>query len=191
MHLLPVWGSSVTMHLSPRLGSSRACVSVPLSLCMSLYLSVRSPASLFGNQSARPVFVHSACGHYIYSHIYIYQYKQMHRDAVPPRWKCVCIHFQFGSPAPPCIYPPDWGTKVPSGVQPSLLVCVSIRVQSRLLVCVYFCLSVWSSALLFGHQSVRPIIICSACGRYIYVYIHDYIYIHIYICIYINIYKYI
>ena len=28
----------------------------------------------------------------------------MHRDAGPPNWKCIFIHFQFGGPGPKFIY---------------------------------------------------------------------------------------
>ena len=44
---------------------------ISLYLCPSLCLSILSPASLFGYQSVRPVIARSACGHYIYIHIYI------------------------------------------------------------------------------------------------------------------------
>ena len=35
----------------------------------------------------------------------------MHHDAGPPNWKCICINFQCGGPAPQFIY---FSTKRPA-----------------------------------------------------------------------------
>ena len=66
-------------------------------------------------------------------------------------------------------FSPHWGPEDPSWVQSSLGVhmslCLSVSPSVYLSVCLSVYLSVWSSMLIFGDQSVRPVIVCRACGR--------------------------
>ena len=140
-----------------------SCVSLSLHISIvSLYLHlyVRSPASLFGNQRARPVIARSTFSRYIYIWIYIYTLildivsfissvgVQLHGAFIPT--------LGYGGP--------QWAIVE--------LICLSIFPSVCMLVCVSvglsLCLSVHSSVPVFGDKSVRPVIVCSKCGCYIY-----------------------
>ena len=69
----PVWGSSVAMHLSPKMRSGgpsgvQSSLYVRLYVCPSVCCVIRVD---FENESAWSVIARSACGRYIYIYIYM------------------------------------------------------------------------------------------------------------------------
>ena len=139
-----MWGSSVTIHLSPHWGPVEL-----IRLYVSVSLSVWSPASLFGYNNSVDRYCAQrmqpqATGSNPLSGSMIYL------SVSPPGFPwafCsffICINFQCGGPVSQCIYPPVGFSRAYMSILPSPCMVVLVN---------------------FWQLCARPVIARSACGR--------------------------
>ena len=132
-------------------------LSLHISVCPSLCLSVRLSTSIFGDNSRGPQLhaEHAALGHGVkYPE---WQYNMPVRAYVCPQvfWIfCICINFQCGGSAPWWIYRHTRVQRTPVGYSRDYKsICISVSLSLYLI-----------SGIAFWQSSARTVIECNACG---------------------------